>query len=402
MSCHKQWDFEFVAENTHQDFHNRDYRNHRAKLLLQREKSLLPGTQELAVQEMNRHKLASQVTELQEENAMLKQILYENDRKIKDLKTRMKTHVWEQKGTAPEEKKTRAPRYIAHCPNEDCEGFVNEKWRCGLCKQKVCGKCHQGKMSKKDPEYVAHECEQDDIETAQLLAKDTKPCPSCSVPIFKISGCDQMWCPECHTPFSWKTGEVETGVVHNPHYYQFQRAQNGGVAPRVRGDVRCGGVPTYWDIRNHFSTTNVVTIPAWLSEAHRLIHHIRNVELPRYPNDLGEGTHLDLRVKFLIKQLPESRWLSELKRREKKREKNRAINMVLRMFADTLGDMFSNLLEARTAESIQEVLMGMYGLKNYANQNLQKVGNRFKNKVPQMNTEWRYLAVGGGNRRRGW
>lgn len=42
-----------------------------------------------------------------------------------------------------------------------------------------------------------------------------------------VHNCDQMWCVECKTAFSWSKGTVETGVVHNPHYYQWMR-QNGG------------------------------------------------------------------------------------------------------------------------------------------------------------------------------
>ena len=399
MSCHKQWDFEFVANNTHRDFHNRDYRNHRAKILLQRERSLLPGTQPLAVEELNRGKLTSEINELQEKTNTLMQMVRDNKRRILELKRRRDTHVWERKSQG-EEKKIPKFRYIAHCPKNDCDGFVSNNWKCGLCNQKVCSKCHKGKMSKKDPEWVKHKCEKDDMETAQLLSKDTKPCPSCSIPIFKISGCDQMWCPECHTPFSWKTGKVETGVIHNPHYYQFQAEQNGGVAPRVRGDVRCGGVPDLWTISNHFRINNFNPMPAWILDARRIIDHIRNVELERYTEEFGEQTHLDLRVRFLIKDLSEARWFSELKRREKKREKSRAIGMVLRMFIDTLGDMFSNILECRTLPEFVGVIDQMNMLRNYANSNLKSVADRFNNKVPQISDTWEYQRVGGGRKRR--
>jgi len=38
-----------------------------------------------------------------------------------------------------------------------------------------------------------------------------------------VHNCDQMWCVECKTAFSWTNGTIETGVVHNPHYYQWMR-----------------------------------------------------------------------------------------------------------------------------------------------------------------------------------
>jgi hypothetical protein len=48
-----------------------------------------------------------------------------------------------------------------------------------------------------------------------------------------VKNCDQMWCIECKTAFSWSKGTVEVGIVHNPHYYQWMR-QNGGM-PRTDG-----------------------------------------------------------------------------------------------------------------------------------------------------------------------
>ena len=72
-----------------------------------------------------------------------------------------------------------------------------------------------------------------------MLAKDSKPCPKCQSLIFKINGCDQMWCTQCHTAFSWKTGKLEKNI-HNPHFYEWQRKNGGGAAPRNPGDFECG------------------------------------------------------------------------------------------------------------------------------------------------------------------
>jgi hypothetical protein len=49
-----------------------------------------------------------------------------------------------------------------------------------------------------------------------------------------------MFCTACNDcAFDWVTGRIET-VIHNPHYYEFQRQRNGGQAPRVAGDILCG------------------------------------------------------------------------------------------------------------------------------------------------------------------
>ena len=61
------------------------------------------------------------------------------------------------------------------------------------------------------------------IETVKLINKDTIPCPSCGNMITKISGCDQMWCPECKNAWSWSKGVVVFGYIHNPHYFEYQK-----------------------------------------------------------------------------------------------------------------------------------------------------------------------------------
>ena len=55
-SCGKELTFEFIAVNTDNEFYNNAYRNHRANILLELEKSLLPGTQHLAKYKLKRDK----------------------------------------------------------------------------------------------------------------------------------------------------------------------------------------------------------------------------------------------------------------------------------------------------------------------------------------------------------
>ena len=125
--------------------------------------------------------------------------------------------------------------YKIRCPNPDCVGFANNLNRCTHCQIFICEQCHEEAGE-------AHICDPDTIKNVQLLRKDTKGCPQCNTPIHKIEGCDQMWCPQCKTAFSWNTGKIEKGIIHNPHYYQWQQGQNQVV--RNVGDQACGGIPT--------------------------------------------------------------------------------------------------------------------------------------------------------------
>ena len=130
-------------------------------------------------------------------------------------------------------KKTSEGRFIENCPHEGCRGKLGEDGVCGICNVSFCSEC----MKEKQHGGV-HECQKDDVETIRELRRTTRPCPKCHVSISKIEGCDQMWCVQCHTTFSWKTGAISQGVVHNPHFYhQLQQAT------RTPGDIPCGGLP---------------------------------------------------------------------------------------------------------------------------------------------------------------
>jgi len=373
-ACKKIWSWEFLAENTQHSFHNKKYRTRRAQLLLEREKSMLPGTQELVHQEKRMIKKKKKIKDIIAENAMFNELIRLNNEKIRDLR-----RDW---GGVVKTKKERT--FTRGCPVEDCRGFLSTSLKCGTCSTYSCKDCHLPKAHKKDEE---HKCDPDLVATVKLLANDTKPCPACATPIYKISGCDQMYCTSCHTPFSWTTGAIETGVIHNPHYYQMQRELNGGVAPRNRGDVRCGGVPAMWTISDKLRDTNVTFIN--VNEAHRSIAHINNVELPRFPNELGEADNSRLRIDYLMQRIDEKTWQGKLKAKMKKQEKNWEINQILCMYTQTLSDLFGNIVDGKEDEVARHVA-SCTQLRDYTNKQLAKIARRFDNVAPCIGPEWKF------------
>ena len=378
-SCKKIWSGEFLAANTPYNFHNKIYRNRRANLLQEREKSMLPGTQDLANRERQTMKNNEVIQELFDENAMLKELIRKNNDRIRELRWNPLDHGF------PEEKDEKQ-KFTRACPVENCRGFLSTSLKCGTCSTWACKDCHLPKENKDDP---GHKCDPDLVATVKMLANDTKPCPACATPIFKISGCDQMYCTSCHTPFSWKSGKIETGVIHNPHYYQAQRALNGGVAPRNRGDIRCGGPPRVWVLEDKLEKVGVDFIG--LTEAHRSISHITNVELPRFPNQLGDIDNSQLRVDYLLGKIDEKKWSSKLKAKMKKQEKDGEINQVLSMYTQTLSDLLGNIHEAKSKNDVKKNVNSCHMLREYTNKALTNIGNRFGNVTPYIDKYWTYI-----------
>jgi len=108
---------------------------------------------------------------------------------------------------------------IFRCPKDNCRGFIRSKYTCELCQSEVCSKC---RVILPNSEESQHQCKKEDVTSLQLMAKETRPCPRCAVKIYKITGCDHMYCTHCCTHFSWRTGKV-TNQSTNGHYLNLAR-----------------------------------------------------------------------------------------------------------------------------------------------------------------------------------
>jgi hypothetical protein len=127
-------------------------------------------------------------------------------------------------------------KFIMPCQNADCRGLLSTQYKCDLCSKFTCSKCLLCIQGEKEE----HECKPDDVASAEEIKKNTRPCPNCGCRISKIDGCDQMFCVECKTAFSWNKGTVETGNIHNPHYYEWMRKNGGNAAmPAARAGGGC-------------------------------------------------------------------------------------------------------------------------------------------------------------------
>jgi hypothetical protein len=134
--------------------------------------------------------------------------------------------------------------YNRPCSYQSCNGMLTQNSDlCGICNNITCSKCLQYYNVDND---TTHVCNEDDVKTAKLIKKDTKYCPKCNFGITKISGCDVMFCTQCTTSFNWKTMEILTKNLHNPHYLEYLRTV-GTTRDRDNITNNCIANPTITD-----------------------------------------------------------------------------------------------------------------------------------------------------------
>ena len=308
LHCNIQWDRRFMVNNLTKKFCDIDYRNHRLEILHNRNKCYLPRI--------------SEIIDIEKQEKTLKDSLLLQKNEIGHLKYQIKTHPEKEerkrlrllrkeknetleltrreyyalkssshnrtynfiRGTGnnttsstqnPEEPVNNRP-----CITENCLGYLNRKGECPICNRTTCLSCNMDKTGQEN-----HECKEEDKLQWEEIRKNTKPCPSCRVRIFKIVGCDQMWCTHCNTPFSWNRGTIETGPVHNPHYYDWLfNGGNENNRPRMNGpeNLECNEnvLPSIYAIRD-FQNQELINY-------HQKLTHLKQVEVRRLE---GEGIY---------------------------------------------------------------------------------------------------------------
>jgi len=353
LKCGKEWSRKFIRDSFPNVFINTKLKTHMSNVLLEQERALLPATQPLVEEQIRKEKIKIETAEI--------------DKKIHELnrqRTNLVSSLFHNNTNYAKEH----AKFIRACSDTNCRGFLSSQWKCGICEQWTCPDCHELKGPDKD---VEHTCDPNNVETAKLLAKDTKSCPKCRTQIFKISGCDQMWCTQCHTAFSWKTGIIEK-AIHNPHYYEWQR-KNGGLA-RAAGDVECGRELDHRtaDAINQLirtkhtnlitaKTTASIPIPPAQILADRLnikritdiirntIHLIR-VELPTYQVNYV-ARNQNLRIQYLRNIITEEQFKENLQRNDKKHRKNTEIAQVFQLVNTAITDIIFRIInDLRTSE----------------------------------------------------
>ena len=442
MQCNKGWSDKFIAKNLGSTFLRSEYSIHRKELLVQQQISRMPETmaaaethkQVLLLEEQIKH-LKNEVKEskkayieisnlrfktradLHQDLASqspenIKKKFAETDAKyMKDLNAISETEsllranirklmhdirVIGAGGAVAGEEKKEARKFIMPCPNTDCRGYLSSQYKCELCEHHTCSKCFD--LIGLSKEESGHECKPENVESAEFIRKQSKPCPCCGTRISKIDGCDQMWCTQCHKAFSWNTGKVVTGTIHNPHFYQYQRENGGGAMARNPGDVVCGGLPDSRDINNKLTRSKMSKekeqLITTLLNIHRLqIHFTALTVNPLRANVREEQNFEKERIQYILKEISREELGTKVIRKDNARKKQTAVLHICELFTTVAIDMFQKiLLSEKVGDEFAEELEARVGeydnLRQYCNEHFKEISILYGVCVPFIKTEW--------------
>lgn len=379
MNCKLPWDSEFISANFTKKFFNEDLADHRANALFESEKALMPATQE-------RIRIMHLREEIDGLNNLAK--VYDTIKKPEEARIyrekayfirRDNPELAEQAAPAAESRKNLA-RPVCGCIRDDCRGFVmNNNWKCGICNTKVCAEC-----LKEDAGKTEHVCLDSDKETRKLLLKDTKPCPKCAVMIHKTEGCSQMWCVMCHTTFDWKTNEIVTGYVHNPHYFEWAR-RNGREIARAPGDVPPGEAPCGNELPHNIAFAEMVrrnykstAESDYLFRIYRVTAHIGEVTRDELRERDTAEIRDTIRMNYLLGNFTEKECKNQLIKTERRSEKMRAEWAVAELFLTHATDFVRNIYNTKPAKVMTlPIAKELLQLAEYCNTNFKVIAKAY-------------------------
>lgn len=390
MSCSVGWTPDFLDANLSKGFRTGKYAEHRRQVLLQREKSLLPQTMEDAEREKNVRLLEARLRDLANIKRELKNQLDDTHNNMHAVRNDM----WILRaGHQLDGGDGQRRAFVKACPADGCRGFLSTLWKCGLCQANVCKECYEVK------EAEEHTCRPEAVETAKLLAAETKSCPSCGIPISKVDGCSQMWCVHCATAFDWNTMRIERGVVHNPEYFRYMR-ERGMSAPRLDADELAQGVARGDGCIRRMTFAVLINVTKKMREmgidpkygvfdrVFRLSEHMEHYELPKFDEDPRRRENRDLRVAFLLNDINEREWQVKLLKREKEAVRKSAFRQLVQMFVDVSSDLFRRYSQSKTQAEVDSMLVEFYALKNFYNESAYALTERFGYRFHRIDDTW--------------
>ncbi len=391
MHCKTPWSRNFLSGVMTKKFIKVDYRKHREKVLLELEKELLPTAVPYVESFRRKKKMSQERNELLNRLNNLGHRVYLEDEFLvgrgEDPSTMDDSQMLIEEENEVE---SGACSYgtRGYCPRNDCNGLIGKSWRCVTCDVLVCKTCT---VMIDETCTEKHLCKPEDIETVKSIRKDCKPCPSCRVRVFKIEGCNQMFCVHCNTAFDWASLRIlKTKDIHNPHYTEFVLSGNSS-----SGNVsRCGEAPSPNEILRAFelnelfnkdffkykrgntldynqNSFRVNSMASYILDSLRVSNHILHVVLRETLQPNMERIPLEYRhcrVEYLTNIKTEEEFQKSIQRINKKEEKTRAIMDLCDMYSISIKNLLVNFTDDhKNIDHLYEELcrLHQYAIKSY-------------------------------------
>jgi len=420
MSCRIGWTREMLdACGLTNKFVRQTYKKRREDVLFERERGMMPATQPYVERRIAIKNYTRQIEEFARQLASVARNIASNrnltPQEISDMtgndsynecimwrinkhyeylseSTRLKNEqerlhaLISYMNTCDVDVKRESRKFVRACPANGCKGFLSHVWKCGVCDNWTCPECHEVKGAEKDVEHV---CNPNNVATAKLLARDTKPCPKCASMIFKIEGCDQMWCPQCTTAFSWRTGAIELGRIHNPHYYEYRRAN--GTLPREIGDIPCGGMPSETLVLAKTTQLSLTYYNILLMNIVRYHYHIANVIIPIYTRRRDDN--MDLRIMYMMNILSEDKFKSKIQSREKAGEKKTEILNIINTYQVVTSEITQRILTVTNGEQFNQLFSEFDNIRIYINDLLRGISIRYSCVTPRITENFTTITL---------
>ena len=383
MSCKKPWSRKFLVENLNSSFVEKEYADHMKKVLLERETAKMPDTMPFVEKhvlcEEERKKVDNYRKELKELRAEMYTLnahistCHQNIRKINNHGSKDRK------------------KFIFGCPSPDCRGFLSTQYKCEVCKKSTCPKCFN------IIEGENHICKKEDVESAEFIKKDTHPCPGCGERIHKINGCNQMWCPSCHTPFCWKTGDFVHGPIHNPEYFKWQHDNNMKLN-REPNDVICGGLCQYFRFKQKvLDKIHDPAIKNLFTFIYRRIADITHGIIPIMRNNLRRlGDNRRERIKYILGEMDENSFKKQVYNNNKKKQKEQEMLNIFELLSVVGIESFNHLIAIPDINEpficeLNKIKDRFDGIRVLTNERFQEISRTYKHKVEQVNPNWEII-----------
>lgn len=191
-----------------------------------------------------------------------------------------------------------------------------------------------------------------------------------------VRNCDQMFCIQCHTVFSWKSGLIESGVVHNPHY--FEALRNGKITEHRhrQHNGECGPLPDFNiinsliknEIKNNKINEKISRIILYYYQ--RVLHN-RHIVLPTF---LHQGNGDDDRLKYLMGIYDEKKFKQKLYVNRQSILRKREEQQIYELYT-SIGEEFFRRI--KTDGFSHTMLREIYSLVNITSQSIKKLDDKY-------------------------